>query len=448
MVSQSSVTQNGGQGPASRPQRRSASSARALRCTLTHCAQHIRMNQNARSAAEAHEGAPHPAAAAAQPGPGVEPWTEMSPEELTALVAYVLSVENWDFDTSALREAPVPTAAFGEWMQGFTTAGANGVFADIQILMTKERMRLASPVAPEGLVAADVPGAHSIRGSLGTVVRRVSVGTTAAVRKSVLDATSWKCEVGAYNHLMSRRGSERFIVQYIGHVAHPERTDIFLEAAETMNADAVIAAGADFKSKAAMALCLAEAVAFIHRNGVLHRDIALRNLLRVRGRWVLSDFGFARVPAIHSTESKDLVDLLRFKGLHDATAPESITRGEFDARTDIHMLGCALMHIFTSVPRYTLEVEGVENPQVQTKIITMYAREGAIPKNLLAYEANCKDETNRAIQHLIRQCISIDPEERPFAADVVELLRLALEAPKTYHSMTRRTDDAKRRRLL
>ena len=98
---------------------------------------------------------------------------------------------------------------------------------------------------------------------------------------------------------------------------------------------------------------VAEAFAFAHQEGVLHRDIKPGNLLLgERGNVWVTDFGLARVesePAL--TFTGDLIGTLRYMSPEQALG----NRAVIDHRTDIYSLGATLYELLTLQPVFAGE---------------------------------------------------------------------------------------------
>ncbi len=98
---------------------------------------------------------------------------------------------------------------------------------------------------------------------------------------------------------------------------------------------------------------VAEAVAEAHAHGVLHRDLKPANVCLTRdGRVKVLDFGLARVratpahPAVSSLE-QSLEEADRFVGTPGYAAPEQLTGGTTDQRSDIYAIGVLLFEMAT-----------------------------------------------------------------------------------------------------
>jgi eukaryotic-like serine/threonine-protein kinase len=92
---------------------------------------------------------------------------------------------------------------------------------------------------------------------------------------------------------------------------------------------------------------VAEAVSYIHKSGVVHRDIKSNNVkIDSRGRVKLLDFGIAR-----SGSSPKLTATGSVVGTMHYLSPELIKGGSADARSDVWALGILLYEMLTgSVP--------------------------------------------------------------------------------------------------
>lgn len=247
-------------------------------------------------------------------------------------------------------------------------------------------------------------GASVINGSHAVTVAFVAGG--GLVLKTVPGGCMHMAEreAAAYNLLRSYKDHDLFTPRFHGMCRAEDGFRILLERAERVNAEAFIASAPSTKERVTMALHLAEAVSFVNRFGVHHRDIALRNLVRLRGRWVLIDFGLALVPGLVSTEGPSELQNLRSGALPEL-APESIECGEFNKRTEVYMLGCAILHIF----------RGARN-----------TGKGEVPEQAITALRDACPHCGQVIANLVADCVDPMPRKRPELRQVVEELK-ALE---------------------
>lgn len=151
---------------------------------------------------------------------------------------------------------------------------------------------------------------------------------------------------------------------------------------------------------------IARALAYLHARKCIHRDLKGENLLVTsNGRLKITDFGFARIAARSTEESKRLT----FCGTDSYMSPEILLGDEFDLPTDIFSLGiifCEIAarkladdrHFKRTAPTFGLNAEEVHE----------LASPGC-PPDFLA---------------LCIECVAAEPKDRPTTRDILERLRV------------------------
>ena len=83
-------------------------------------------------------------------------------------------------------------------------------------------------------------------------------------------------------------------------------------------------------------------LAAAHRAGIVHRDVKPENVLLAEdGRIKIGDFGLARATTANTATGQMLLGTIAY------LAPELVTRGQADARSDIYALGIMLFEMLT-----------------------------------------------------------------------------------------------------
>jgi serine/threonine protein kinase len=156
---------------------------------------------------------------------------------------------------------------------------------------------------------------------------------------------------------------------------------------------------------------IADALAYVHGLGVIHRDIKPGNILIVQIRPgeplrpKLTDFGIARI-----VDSTRLTATGTMVGTAAYLSPEQALGSPLSPATDIYSFGLVLLECI----KQTVEFPG---NAVESAVARLH-RAPAIPDDLPAEWAD-----------LIRSMTAIEPLERPAAADVETVLRQALVSP-------------------
>lgn len=164
-----------------------------------------------------------------------------------------------------------------------------------------------------------------------------------------------------------------------------------------------------------LALQAAQALAYAHEVGVLHRDIKPGNLMiDGRGNLWITDFGLAQIRADpRLTASGDLMGTLRYMSPEQALGKP----GAVDHRSDIYSLGATLYELLTLSPLY--------NGEQKEELLWQIGSEDPIPPRRL----------NKAIPAelatIVQNAIARNPAERYASAQdlAVDLQRFLEDKP-------------------
>jgi tetratricopeptide (TPR) repeat protein len=159
-------------------------------------------------------------------------------------------------------------------------------------------------------------------------------------------------------------------------------------------------------------------LAYAHSNGIVHRDIKPPNILVTNGGGVkVMDFGIAHVVGSELTQADDVL------GSPNYMAPEQLSKGRIDARTDLFAFGVVLYRMLTGKLPFTGE---------------SFA---AIARGILFEEPPPPASLNPAIpEHLsnvVLRCLAKEPSLR---YETASELKQALSSPAVDHEV-RDTDE-------
>ncbi len=154
---------------------------------------------------------------------------------------------------------------------------------------------------------------------------------------------------------------------------------------------------------------VAEALAFAHGAGVLHRDIKPGNvLLDIQGGVKVADFGLAHIVGTGSA--------IPIEGTPVYMAPEAIGRRPVDARSDLYALGAMLYELATGAPPFRGSVAEIRDAKLDPGLRSFDPRE-------------FRPDLSEEYAAVVRRLLEPDPALRfPDASAVAEALR-ALDRP-------------------
>jgi eukaryotic-like serine/threonine-protein kinase len=152
------------------------------------------------------------------------------------------------------------------------------------------------------------------------------------------------------------------------------------------------------------------ALSAAHSAGLIHRDVKPENvLLSDDGRVKVADFGLARAAASHTvTSATTLIGTVAY------LAPEQVTRGIADARSDVYSAGIVAFEMLTGHPPY--------DGETAISVAYRHAHED-VPAPSISVPG-----IPASVDVLVQRATARDPDERPadagaFLADTVRVRR-------------------------
>jgi serine/threonine-protein kinase len=151
----------------------------------------------------------------------------------------------------------------------------------------------------------------------------------------------------------------------------------------------------DLAQLPAIAGGVAQALAYIHRQGIVHRDIKPANIIieKATNTVYLADFGIAR-----AASSQTLTQTGMIVGTPHYLAPEQIQGKKIDARSDIYALGATLYELASGQPPF--------HGDSPLEILYQHINESAAPLSRLV------PGIDPDLERIIAKCIAKDPARR------------------------------------
>jgi serine/threonine protein kinase len=138
---------------------------------------------------------------------------------------------------------------------------------------------------------------------------------------------------------------------------------------------------------------IAEATHSAHQQGIIHRDIKPTNVILVRDRAVLSDFGLARI-----SDQAQLTATGSSAGTPAYMSPEQASGGEITTRSDIYSLGITLYEMLTGQVPFKGETYA-------SLLLQQIQAQPPMPSSI-------KEDLDPVHEAVIMRALSKNPEER------------------------------------
>lgn len=155
--------------------------------------------------------------------------------------------------------------------------------------------------------------------------------------------------------------------------------------------------------KARIVIEVAHAMNYIHKRGLIHRDLKIENIMMNSVfEAKIVDFGLAKIDECFNQSENDQ-SFTRGVGTLAYMSPEMVSEKDYDNKTDVYSFGIVLFYMFTgNLPRYNMEDR-------------MHGRPLPLPKPSMSISQFCLD--------LITKCCKHEPADRPSFEQIIKEIR-------------------------
>lgn len=174
-----------------------------------------------------------------------------------------------------------------------------------------------------------------------------------------------------------------------------------------------------------IASSICQALDVAHKAGIVHRDVKPANvLLSSGGQLKVADFGIAKAARGGEDDLPDLTAIGRMVGTAKYLAPEQVSGGEIDARTDVYAVGAVLYEMLCGRPPFagdndlavaTARLHGPP-PRPRTVLRTVPPRLDEIVMKALATDADDRHPSASALWADLQSCPIDDQPLAPVVA--------------------------------
>lgn len=252
----------------------------------------------------------------------------------------------------------------------------------------------------------------SDQGSFGKVYRGVYCGMPVAIKELRKDLARAESESFRIEGKTLRLLHHPFICEYVGHTENPYRiiTRLYPRdvAMAVMECDVHGNPLLTLEDKFRIAYQLAAVLLYLHKNGILHRDVKLDNILLDENNNVkLADFGLSMyAPGL-------VYDYEAPPGSKLYMAPEMLTKFAFDSKCEVYTYGLMLYEIFTGRKVF----DGVATEE---ELVRRQRKKDMLPLSEDDWSHRYGDGLPpRDLWTLATQCWSYYPDSRPSMEEVV-----------------------------
>ncbi|RGB42884.1 kinase-like domain-containing protein [Rhizophagus diaphanus] len=155
------------------------------------------------------------------------------------------------------------------------------------------------------------------------------------------------------------------------------------------------------KRKIKIFSAIANGLASLHENNLLHKDFHIGNILMSQGQAVISDLGLCQPPNEEYKEGEKN----KVYGVLPYVAPEVLKGKEYSKASDIYGFGIIMIEVLSELPPYH---NRAHNSELAFEICK--GERPQIPR-----------ETPQVLKEIILRCIDSNPENRPTAKELKEI---------------------------